>query len=53
MQASNVLRRFIPLGDRVLLMRVAKQAKTAGGIILPEAAQPKINEVYTLCTTLF
>lgn len=33
-----------PLFDRVLIRRVLAQAKTSGGILLPEGAQTKLNE---------
>ncbi|MFC3225930.1 co-chaperone GroES [Marinibaculum pumilum] len=33
-----------PLHDRVLVRRVASEAKTAGGIIIPESAQEKPQE---------
>jgi chaperonin GroES len=36
--------KFRPLHDRVLLRRLAAEEKTAGGIILPEAAQEKSAE---------
>lgn len=33
-----------PLGDRVLVQRVEAEEKTAGGIILPDAAKEKPKE---------
>ena len=30
-----------PLGDRVVLKRLASEQKTAGGVILPDSAQEK------------
>ena len=33
-----------PLGDRVLIQRVEAEAKTAGGILLPESAKEKPKE---------
>jgi chaperonin GroES len=36
--------KFRPLHDRVLVKRVEQETKTAGGIILPEAAQEKPSE---------
>lgn len=36
--------KFRPLHDRVLVRRVEADAKTAGGIILPETAQEKPAE---------
>jgi chaperonin GroES len=35
---------IVPLGDRVLLQRVEAEAKTKGGIILPESAKEKPKE---------
>jgi chaperonin GroES len=35
---------FRPLHDRVLLRRIEAQAKTAGGIIIPDTAQEKPQE---------
>jgi chaperonin GroES len=35
---------FRPLHDRVLLRRVEQEAKTAGGIIIPDTAQEKPME---------
>jgi len=35
---------FKPLQDRVVVSRMAEETKTAGGIILPEAAQEKPSE---------
>jgi chaperonin GroES len=36
--------RFRPLQDRVLIRRVEPEAKTAGGIIIPDSAQEKPAE---------
>lgn len=33
--------KFRPLGDRVLVSRIEDQEKTAGGIIIPDAAREK------------
>lgn len=41
---------FRPLHDRVLLRRVAAEEKTAGGIILPDAAQEKPMEAEVVST---
>jgi len=35
---------FVPLHDRVLVRRVEPQAKTAGGIIIPDNAKEKPQE---------
>jgi len=36
--------KFRPLHDRVLVRRIETEAKTAGGIIIPETAQEKPSE---------
>lgn len=36
--------KFRPLHDRVVVQRVAEETKTAGGIIIPGAAQEKPSE---------
>jgi len=36
--------KFRPLHDRVLVRRLSSEAKTAGGIIIPETAQEKPSE---------
>lgn len=36
--------KFRPLHDRVLLRRVEQEAKTAGGIIIPDTAKEKPQE---------
>lgn len=36
--------KFRPLHDRVVVRRVDSEAKTAGGIILPDSAQEKPSE---------
>ncbi len=40
-KASSGGIRIVPLGDRVVLKRAEAEAKTAGGIVLPESAQGK------------
>ena len=35
---------FRPLGDRVLIKRVEEEAKTKGGIIIPDTAKEKPQE---------
>lgn len=36
-----VFAKFKPLGDRVLVKRIEDEEKTAGGIIIPDAAKEK------------
>jgi len=38
------LMKFRPLGDRVVVRRLAEDQKTRGGIIIPETAQEKPQE---------
>jgi len=40
----SLLRKLVPLADRVLIRRVQMQTKTTGGILLPEAAQSQVPE---------
>ncbi|KAG5327506.1 CH10 protein, partial [Pseudoatta argentina] len=42
MAAANVVKRLIPLFDRVLIQRAEAITKTKGGIVLPEKAQAKV-----------
>ncbi len=39
----SLLKRFVPLLDRVVVERVVAKAKV-GSVLLPESAQPKNNE---------
>lgn len=42
---QTLARSLLPLGDRVLIQRAAKETKTAGGIILPTSSNnTKTNE---------
>lgn len=40
----SLIKKLIPLADRVLIRRVQAQVKTAGGIIIPESSMSKNNE---------
>ena len=40
----SLLRKLVPLADRVLIRRVQMQTKTAGGILLPDSAQSQQPE---------
>ncbi|KLU81454.1 hsp10-like protein [Magnaporthiopsis poae ATCC 64411] len=42
------VRSLVPLLDRVLVQRVKAEAKTAGGIFLPESSVEKLNEAKVL-----
>lgn len=41
-KASSVVRRLIPMLDRVLVQRHEPLTKTKGGIVIPEKAQVKV-----------
>jgi hypothetical protein len=40
---ASALKKLIPLGDRVLVKRIVQEARTAGGILLPDTGK-KLNE---------
>eukprot|EP00658_Telonema_sp_P-2_P066837 TRINITY_DN557_c0_g1_i4.p1 TRINITY_DN557_c0_g1~~TRINITY_DN557_c0_g1_i4.p1 ORF type:complete len:102 (+),score=27.53 TRINITY_DN557_c0_g1_i4:251-556(+) len=42
--ARRLVTNFKPMLDRVLVQRTAAVEKTAGGILLPESVQSKVNE---------
>jgi chaperonin GroES len=44
MAAAKTKTTIVPLGDRVLVKRLAADEKTKGGIILPDTAQEKPRE---------
>jgi chaperonin GroES len=44
MYSAEIFMKFRPLHDRVLLRRVEQEAKTTGGIIIPDTAQEKPME---------
>ncbi|KAF2401463.1 10 kDa heat shock protein, mitochondrial [Trichodelitschia bisporula] len=46
--AVKSIKSLAPLLDRVLVQRVKAEAKTAGGIFLPEASVKELNEARVL-----
>ncbi|KAK4989551.1 mitochondrial heat shock protein Hsp10 [Elasticomyces elasticus] len=46
--ALKSIKSLAPLLDRVLVQRVKAEAKTAGGIFLPESAVKELNEAKVL-----
>lgn len=46
--AFKSIKSLMPLLDRVLVQRVKAEAKTAGGIFLPETAVKELNEARVL-----
>lgn len=47
-QALRSIKNLAPLLDRVLVQRIKAEAKTAGGIFLPESSVEKLNEAKVL-----
>lgn len=41
---TQAFKRFVPLGDRLLVSKVAAETKPTGGILLPEAAKQEVNQ---------
>lgn len=48
MTSLRSIRGLAPLLDRALVQRVKAEAKTAGGIMLPESSVEKLNEAKVL-----
>lgn len=46
--ALKSIKSLLPLLDRVLVQRVKAEAKTAGGIFLPESSVKELNEAKVL-----
>ena len=44
LQATRTIKRIVPLLDRVLIEKAAARKTSAGGVLLPESAQSKLNE---------
>jgi chaperonin GroES len=42
--SSHVLRKIVPLGDRVIVKKILAESKTASGVFLPQAAVQAINQ---------
>lgn len=42
-RAAAVVRKVVPLADRILIRKIEQQAKSAGGILLPDTGK-KTNE---------
>merc|ERR1719321_1530528 len=40
----QAFKRFVPLADRILVQKLKAEAKSAGGILLPEAAKQEVNQ---------
>ncbi|KAF2869965.1 chaperonin 10-like protein [Massariosphaeria phaeospora] len=48
MSAIKSIRSIAPLLDRILVQRMKPEAKTAGGLFLPESAVKELNEAKVL-----
>lgn len=46
--AANIMKKFVPLFDRVLVEKFAPELRTKGGILIPEKAQGKVLEATVL-----
>lgn len=46
--ALKSIKSVVPLLDRILVQRIKAEAKTAGGIFLPEASVKELNEAKVL-----
>merc|ERR1712146_92213 len=42
--ASAAVKRFRPLADRILVQKMKADAKTASGLLLPDAAKQEVNQ---------
>jgi Chaperonin 10 Kd subunit len=47
--AYSMARRLIPLLDRVLIEKIVAPTKSAGGVLLPESALPKVIAICVRC----
>ena len=45
---AGVIKRFVPLFDRILVERFAPEVKTKGGVLLPEKSQGRVLEATVL-----
>jgi len=45
---AALIKRFVPLFDRILVERFAPEVKTKGGVLLPEKSQGKVLEATVL-----
>mmetsp|Transcript_13101 Transcript_13101/g.29797 ORF Transcript_13101/g.29797 Transcript_13101/m.29797 type:complete len:102 (+) Transcript_13101:96-401(+) len=44
----GAFKRFKPLADRILVQKLKAEAKSAGGILLPESAKAEMNQATVL-----
>merc|ERR1712113_512164 len=48
MAMAQAFKRFVPTADRILVQKVKADVKSAGGIILPDAAKQEVNQATVL-----
>eukprot|EP00434_Breviolum_minutum_P012277 symbB.v1.2.010821.t1/scaffold711.1/size292957/2 len=41
---AQAFKRFVPLADRILVQKLKAEAKSAGGVLLPDSAKQEINQ---------
>lgn len=42
--AMAAVKRFVPLADRILVQKLKAEAKSAGGVLLPDSAKQEMNQ---------
>merc|ERR1711924_65867 len=49
---AQAFKRFVPLADRILVQKLKAEAKSAGGILLPDAAKQEVNQATVMAVGL-
>merc|ERR1712083_936831 len=49
---AQAFKRFVPLADRILVQKLKADVKSAGGILLPDAAKQEVNQAKVLAVGL-
>eukprot|EP00401_Gymnodinium_catenatum_P011139 CAMPEP_0117519252 /NCGR_PEP_ID=MMETSP0784-20121206/32553_1 /TAXON_ID=39447 /ORGANISM="" /LENGTH=101 /DNA_ID=CAMNT_0005315201 /DNA_START=58 /DNA_END=363 /DNA_ORIENTATION=+ len=44
----QAFKRFVPLADRILVQKLKAEAKSVGGILLPDSAKQEMNQATVL-----
>eukprot|EP00930_Biecheleria_cincta_P055080 TRINITY_DN4144_c0_g1_i1.p1 TRINITY_DN4144_c0_g1~~TRINITY_DN4144_c0_g1_i1.p1 ORF type:complete len:121 (-),score=33.85 TRINITY_DN4144_c0_g1_i1:286-594(-) len=45
---AQAFKRFVPLADRLLVQKLKAEAKSVGGILLPDSAKQEMNQAKVL-----
>mmetsp|Transcript_82753 Transcript_82753/g.230773 ORF Transcript_82753/g.230773 Transcript_82753/m.230773 type:complete len:103 (+) Transcript_82753:93-401(+) len=45
---AQAFKRFVPIADRILVQKLKADVKSAGGILLPDAAKQEVNQATVL-----